>query len=205
MEEAGRTVRIFLLVFVLAGLLGPVHAATGDAGNTIRQFYGSLLNSMKDGPSLGMPGRYAMLKPVIGHAFDLPYMTSVAVGGTWIKTSPAQQQEMIAAFWRYVAVTYADRFDSYAGQKLEVTGERQRGAETVVDSRIVKSDGTSVTIRYLMHQSNGNWRIADVYLEGTVSELATRRSEFSSILQSGGIGSLITTLNRKADALAAGP
>ncbi len=73
------------------------------------------------------------------------------------------------------------------------------------DSRIVKADGTPVIIRYLMHESGGTWLVADIYLDGTVSELATRRSEFSSILQQGGIATLIATLNRKADALGAGP
>jgi phospholipid transport system substrate-binding protein len=43
----------------------------------------------------------------------------------------------------------------------------------------------------------------DVYLDGTISELATRRSEFSSILRDRGIDGLITVLNRKTNALSA--
>jgi phospholipid transport system substrate-binding protein len=62
-----------------------------------------------------------------------------------------------------------------------------------------------VAIRYLMRQDGADWRINDVYLDGKISELATRRSEFSSVLRQQGIDGLISTLNRKADALISGP
>ena len=56
-----------------------------------------------------------------------------------------------------------------------------------------------------MRNNGGVWQIADVYLDGTISELATRRSEFASILRTGGINGLIQTLNTKADTLSASP
>ncbi len=55
-----------------------------------------------------------------------------------------------------------------------------------------------MSINYLMRRSDGAWRIADVYLTGTISELATRRSEFSSVLRDQGVDGLIAVLNRKA-------
>jgi phospholipid transport system substrate-binding protein len=54
-----------------------------------------------------------------------------------------------------------------------------------------------------MRQNGGVWRIADVYLDGTISELATRRSEFAAILRSRGIDGLIEKLNTKANSLVA--
>ncbi len=38
-------------------------------------------------------------------------------------------------------------------------------------------------------------------LDGAISEVATRRSEFSAILKTGGVDGLIAALNRKADML----
>ena len=86
---------------------------------------------------------------------------------------------------------------------MQVTGEQSSPAGTVITSQIVKSDGEPVHINYLMHQNGSGWRIADVYLNGTISELATRRSEFSSILQNQGINGLIAALNSKATSLGA--
>ena len=76
------------------------------------------------------------------------------------------------------------------------------GAGQLVETRIVKSDGESVSINYLMRRDGDTWRIGDVYLTGTISELATRRAEITSVLRSQGIDGLIQALNRKAPVMA---
>jgi len=40
-------------------------------------------------------------------------------------------------------------------------------------------------------------RIVDIYLTGTISELASRRSEFASLLRQGGAGRLTEELNTR--------
>ncbi len=83
-----------------------------------------------------------------------------------------------------------------------MTGEQPSPSGVLVSSRIIKADGSPVEIDYLMRQDGaGTWLIADIYLDGTISELATRRSEFAAILRSQGIDGLIEALNRKADML----
>ncbi|HEY1798547.1 MAG TPA: ABC transporter substrate-binding protein [Stellaceae bacterium] len=182
----------------------PASSARAEAGaDAVRTLYATLLNVMQNGPSLGASGRYARIEPVVGQVFDLPLMTRLAVGPSWAAMNPAQQQQVTRAFGRYIAAVYADRFDSYSGEKLEVTGTQQSSGGMIITSRIVKSTGEPVEINYLMRQSGAGWQIADVYLNGTISELATRRSEFASILQSQGINGLIATLNGKAAALGA--
>ena len=54
----------------------------------------------------------------------------------------------------------------------------------------------------MMRFSGDNWLISDIYLDGAVSEVATRRSEFAAILKTEGIVDLISSLNRKAEVLA---
>jgi phospholipid transport system substrate-binding protein len=189
--------------FALA-LAFPSVSARAEAGaDTVRTLYATLLSVMQNGPALGASGRYARIEPVVGRVFDLPLMTRLAVGPSWTALNPAQQQQVTQAFGRYIGAVYADRFDSYSGEKLEVTGTQQSTGGTIITSRIVKSTGEPVEINYLMRQSGAGWQIADVYLNGTISELATRRSEFSSILQTQGVSGLIATLNGKAAALGA--
>ena len=53
----------------------------------------------------------------------------------------------------------------------------------------------------MMRQSGDAWLISDIYLDGAISEVATRRSEFATILKNEGIDGLIAALNRKADML----
>ena len=191
-----------LLVAVALGS-GRAAAAPSDASATIHRFYDALLNAMQGGASLGEKGRYDRLAPVIGQSFDVPYMTQKAVGPGWAKLAPAQQEAVTEAFRRYMIATYADRFDSYSGEKFQVGGVEPTSFGTIVQSRIVKSDGAPVSINYLMRENAGAWQIADVYLTGTISQLATLRSQFSAVLAREGVDGLIALLNQKAETLVA--
>ena len=150
---------------------------------------------------LGQSGRFTQLEPVIRRSFDIPAMARLSVGSSWAGLNEAQRQQVTDGFARYIAGIYADRFDSYAGQKLEVTGEQPSGGGVMVRSQIIKANGEPVRVDYMMRQSGDAWLIADIYLDGAISEVATRRSEFAAILKNEGIDGLVAALNRKADML----
>jgi phospholipid transport system substrate-binding protein len=196
-------VAAMLMTATLAPL--PAGAAPASGSDIVRSFYDTLLATMKNGRTLGESGRYAQLKPVIEHTFDLPLMARLAVGPVWANLSEPQRAQFIRAFGRYISAIYADRFDSYSGERLVVGDEKPTASGIIVQSRIIKSDGKPVNIDYLMRQNGGSWQISDVYLDGTISELATRRSEFAGILRSGGIDALIAALNRKTASLTTSP
>jgi len=190
----------FALVLVV-GMGTQVASAGSDPQEIVRSFYGVLFSNMKDGRVLGESGRLARLRPVVDRTFDIPEMTRLAVGPSWANLNPAQQQQLIAAFGHYVAATYADQFDTYSGEQLQVTGERPRGADVMVQTNIVKSNGQATRLDYLMRHDQGGQRISDVYLDGSISQLAVHRSEFHSILQREGVDGLIMALGRKVDLL----
>jgi phospholipid transport system substrate-binding protein len=187
----------------LAILSCPVHAAPASGGDTVQGLYEILLSTMKNGHTLGQSGRFAQLEPVILRTFDIPSMARLSVGPSWATLTEAQRQQVTESFGRYVSAIYADRFDSYAGQKLQVTGEQPNGAGIMVRSQIIKANGDTVNVDYMMHRNADSWLIPDIYLDGAISEVATRRSEFAAILKSQGIDGLISALNRKADLLTA--
>jgi len=190
----------------LAAVLGlamvpyPARAAPGG-GDTVQGLYDALLSTMKNGRTLGQSGRFTQLEPVIRRTFDIPSMARLAVGSSWATLSEAQRQQVTESFGRYISAIYADRFDSYAGQKLQVTGEQPNAGGVMVKSQIIKANGEPVKVDYMMHRSGAGWLISDIYLDGAISELATRRSEFAAILKNEGIDGLIAGLNRKADIL----
>lgn len=201
-SAAGIARLCLLLLLLAAGWVLPAAALPSAPQTQVRRFYATLLNTMKQGPQLGSSGRYAKLAPVVNRTFDVPFMARLAVGPAWGTLSPAQRQLVTAAFQRYISATYADRFDNYSGERLQVLGEAPSGSGIIVQTRIVKANGKPVTINYMMRQGGGSgWQISDVYLDGTISQLATQRSEFYSILQRGGVDGLIATLNRKTDLL----
>jgi phospholipid transport system substrate-binding protein len=179
----------------------PVHATPASGGDTVKGLYEVLLTTMKNGRILGQSGRFTQVDPVIRRSFDIASMARLSVGPTWASLSEAQRQQMTESFARYISATYADRFDSYAGQKLEVTGEQAAPSGMMVKSHIIKANGEPVKVDYMMRRNGDSWLISDIYLDGAISEVATRRSEFATILRNDGIDGLIAALNRKADLL----
>ena len=199
----GAGAKLLTLLLALVGGIGATgaFALSPNPQQSVRGFYQVLLATMKNGPTLGQTGRYAALAPVVNSVFDVPFMAQLAVGPSWDTLSPAQQQQIVVAFGRYVSATYADRFDSYSGEQLQVTGDEPYGGGAIVETRILKAGEQPVTINYMMRRHQGVWQISDVYLDGTISQLATQRSEFHSILARYGVNGLISTLDRKVDLL----
>jgi phospholipid transport system substrate-binding protein len=187
----------------LAMLSDPVHAAPASGGDTVQSLYEALLTTMKNGRALGQSGRFTQLEPVIRKTFDFPSMARLSIGPSWAILTEAQRQQVTESFGRYISAIYADRFDSYAGQKLQVLGEQPVVAGIMVRSQIVKADGEPVNVDYMMRRNGDSWLISDIYLDGAISEVATRRSEFAAILKSQGIDGLIAELNRKSEILTA--
>jgi len=194
-----------LLVLVAALTLSslPSQAQVPGPGPTevIQHFYDDLLDTMKQASALGVKGRYQKLEPVLSRACDLPFMAKLTIGPTWAGLSPDQKQQAAKAYGRYLTAVYAIRFDGYSGERFESLGTEKIRHGLWVKTRIIQSDGSPISINYLVHDNAIGWQIRDVYEAGSISELATQRSDFTQILRTGGINALIAALNKKADAL----
>ena len=143
----------------LSMLSYPVHTAPSSGGDTVQGLYDALLNTMKNGRTLGHSGRFAQLDPVIRRSFDIASMARLSVGPSWTGLTEAQRQQVTESFGRYISAIYADRFDIYAGQKLEVTREEPAASGVMVRSRIIKADGEPVKVDYMMRRSGDGWLI----------------------------------------------
>jgi phospholipid transport system substrate-binding protein len=188
------------LAALLLGAL-PAAADTDPATQTVQSFYDTLIDTMKHGKALGLNGRYEKLKPAVEQAYDLADMTKLVVGTTWPSLPASDQQALTAAFERMTIANYAKNFDDYSGEKFVVDPAVQaRGADKIVQSKLVTS-GQTIPFNYRMHQTGGGWKILDIYLNGSISELATRRSDFGATLFSGGAQALVKKINALSDSL----
>ena len=194
-----------------AALLVASHPASGEQAPAqavaapIRAFYDALLDAMKRAQALGIKGRYDALAPTVEATFDLPAMTRIAVGPRWTSLPQDVQSALVDAFSRMTIATYASRFDGYSGERFEVDPDvESRATGSVVHTRIVQSKGDPVVLNYLMRKSADRWKAVDVYLTGTISELATRRSEFNAILDSGGPQALLQSLRQQTERMLKG-
>ncbi|HWA78769.1 MAG TPA: ABC transporter substrate-binding protein [Acetobacteraceae bacterium] len=162
-----------------------------------------LLAVMKAGSaSTPFPQRYAMLAPILTQSFDLPRILELAVGFDWASLTPAQREQLLPVFREYTVASYVANFNSYGGEQFRILpGLRAVGSEQVVATEIITQDGKTRRIDYVMINSGSGWRVVDVLLDGTISQVAVQRSDFHALLASGGASALINGLKRKVAAL----
>jgi phospholipid transport system substrate-binding protein len=74
-----------------------------------------------------------------------------------------------------------------------------------VRTRLIEPQGEGVQLNYRLRPENGAWKIIDVYLNGTVSELALRRSEYASLINREGWHAVIAALDQRIQGFATTP
>jgi phospholipid transport system substrate-binding protein len=193
-----------IMAVVLFGSI-PLRAETlSPAARHIEIYYQQLLPTIQQAGRLSVRERDRRFTPAISSAFDLATMTRLAVGPAWTSFSGAQQAAVRDAFARFLIADYANQVSDYSGESFVVepqTGTESRGGGEIVKTKLLQPGGRTVTINYLVRGG----RVIDVYLNGTVSDLATRRDEFASILASGGgADALVKKLRERTESLLGG-
>jgi phospholipid transport system substrate-binding protein len=191
-----------LVVAILAASAALAPGASPEPSapsRTVQGLCDALTEAMKEGPQLGFAGRRRLLEPEIRRDLDLGLMTRLVLGPAWRTLSADQQTQLVDAFSDYSIATYANRFNNYSGEKFTVDPDAstQASGDAIVHTRLATKDPEPVKLDYLMRRSAGQWHIMDVYLNGTISELAAYRSEFSSVLREGGPSALVALLRKK--------
>jgi phospholipid transport system substrate-binding protein len=187
-----------LALLLLSAGMTPAAAQADPAAATVQNFYDALVASMKTGGS--NKARYDKLKPAVDQAYDLQGSIAASVGPGWSGFSPADQKALTDAFERYTIANYARNFDSYSGEKFTVDpAVIQRGDDKLVKSSLKPGSGDAIAFNYRLHQVGGSWKIIDVYLAGTISQLAQKRSEYAATLAASGPSGLAKRLNALSD------
>jgi phospholipid transport system substrate-binding protein len=173
--------------------------------SSIDALHTSLIDVMKNAVALGYEGREKALRSIVPSYFDVDYMARGSLGPHWNSADPEERSRYLEIFTRFMVANYAGRFDGYSGQSFETLGQEPAPRDTViVKSRLLDPGGKNVELNYRMRQRDGAWKIIDVFLDGTVSELALRRSEFVSIVKRENLDALLIALDQKIAKLAAG-
>jgi len=183
-----------------------VRAAAADTPRaTVERLDQVLLDVLKQADALGYRGRFERLAAPITDAFDLDFMAERSLGSEWQKLSDPERTRWRELFRQFTIANYAANFDRGADQRFEILGEEAGTGDTrAVRTRVRSSDHDDVDLTYRLRQTDAGWKIVDVYLKGTVSELALRRADFTAVLDRQGFAKLESSVRARLDDLAAG-
>jgi phospholipid transport system substrate-binding protein len=136
--------------------------------------------------------------------FDFARMTRLAVGRSWSKATPAQQEALTREFRTLLVRTYSNSLSQYRNQKIEVKPLKASAGDkdVTVKTAVIQQGGPPIPIDYAMEKGEGGWKVYDVVIDGA-SLVTTYRGSFSDQIQKGGIDGLVKTLQERNSGSAA--
>lgn len=192
---------IILCCLILGGMSNAYALEQGKsaARQIVDQFQDELIDVMKNGKKLGYSGRYDKLKDSVTNSHDLSKIARIVVGKEWEKLTETQQQQLVDVFSRLSIASYAHNFKDYSGETFTFDTEEEttRGG-VVIHSHLTIPDDKPVKFDYMLKEKGDSWRIINIIANG-VSDLALKRSEYTTILQREGFDALIAKINEKID------
>jgi len=179
-----------------------IEAAESSPAVVVSGFQALLIDTMKAASSTTVRERYEMLRPGVEKSFHLALMTQIATGHHWKSATKNERIEVARAFLRMSVSTLATLFDGYDGEQFKYRTVKDGPSKTsLVITDLIKSDNSKINITYVTRKFRAGWRIIDIVVDGGISELKVRQSEYNQVLKQHGIPGLVNLLNDKADEL----
>jgi phospholipid transport system substrate-binding protein len=187
------------LVILFFSFNSLAYAEEETARQVVEAFQNELIAVMKQGKELGFKGRYDKLSAAILKSHDLVKIARVVVGKESVKLSDEQQQKLVDTFSRLSIAAYAYNFNDFSGEsfKFETEKETKQGGTVVYTALVVPND-KEVKFEYMLKKKGDNWKIINIIANG-VSDLALKRSEYTSVLERDGFEALIAKMTEKID------
>lgn len=189
----------FLILLLLSTQL---MAEELSARQVVEDFQNQLIEVMKDGKALGFEGRYDKLDTAVKKSHDLPKIARIVVGKKWEELTQEQQTTLESVFTKLSVSAYAHNFKDFSGESFSFISEEETGRGGVVVHTNLKIPGEKdVKFDYMMKKKDDGWQIINIIADG-VSDLALKRSDYTSVLNRNGFEALIAKINEKIESYA---
>ncbi len=194
----------FLLLVALWVVATPARGGSDSPAGVVDAFHSDLLSVMKDAKNLGISGRYKKILSQVDRYFHMPLMVRFVTGNHWATASPDEQMALLKAARDFSAGEMAVLFGGYSGETFKtVRTQAIEDGSVLVETELVRPADDNVTVIYRTRKFSESWRIIDVILDGSISQLLKRRGEYRRTLSQSGIPGLTALLRAKADEIVA--
>ena len=134
---------------------------------------------------------------LVKNTYNSEKMIAKIIGDIWKKTNKKDQEEIVIVFQEYIAKNYFNRFKKIKSPIFKYKESKKIGEKFMLVKTGLVVDKEEVSISYLLLLDKNKWKIFDVLLAGSISEIATKKSEFSSFIRDGKITPLINALKKQ--------
>jgi len=193
---------LFGFGFVAWLAAAPAFADELTARQVVEEFQNQLLDVMRQGKQLGFQGRFDKLDVAVRKSHDLPKIARIVVGKQWEELTPEQQVKLETVFSKLSVSAYAHNFKDFSGESFVFVSEEETGrGGVVIHTNLLIPGEKDVKFDYMMKKKDEGWRIINIIADG-VSDLALKRSDYTSVLSREGFDALIAKITEKIDSYA---
>jgi len=147
--------------------------------------------------------RRRQLRESIENEFDFTEMSKSALGYHWRTINPNQRAQFTKLFTAFIEDAYLSKIQDYSGQQVQFQGQSPLGqGYSQINTEIVQSGKSPISVNYLLLQKDGSWKIYDVTVDA-ISIIANYRNQFNRVINEKGFDQLMAELQAKQQELAA--
>ena len=133
---------------------------------------------------------------VINRTYDAEKMLKMIIGAGWKNQENEKKKELIMVFKKYISKNYLKRFSKINDVSFSNEKKEKISSEFFLVRSNLITKQEKISIDYLLHLKDNTWKIFDVLLDGSVSEVATKKSEFRIYIKENKIDELIEALKK---------
>lgn len=176
---------------------------TAQPPEVISRFHLTLSEAMTRSARLGCEGRIKLLQPAVDETFDLPFIAERALRRHWKTLQASEREQFTAALRGSVITTYATEFAKPDAVSFSTgRSDGQPNGDVLVHASLAPTQGSPISLDYVLRQREGQWRIVNVLAEG-VSDLALRATQYDGLMKSQGFAALMARLDEQTAKLKA--
>jgi phospholipid transport system substrate-binding protein len=197
-------IAVFAAALVAAALVRPAAAASENAEGA-RAFLQDLADrtiAVLNRKETSSPQRIETFRRLFADGFDVPAIGKFVAGRAWTKATDPQKTAYLAVFEDVTILTWALRFDQYAGEKLVIDSLREEGRAVLLESSIIRPGKSPIRVDWRIEKGGQGYKILDIVAEGTSLAIA-QRADYSAVIQqsNGQFDGLIKALRDKREKL----
>lgn len=190
-------VRFFSAAILALGLaFGGPALAQGSAEDFVKARQAELTTLLRQGDSAANQQQVAA---VFDRMLDYDRLARESLGKYWDQRSPEEREEFQSLLTQLVQRAYRKNLRKTLDYEVAFKGQDSANngylVQTVARHRTNPRE-EAVSIDYLLHQVDGQWRVYDIVTEGS-SLVGNYRSQFRRIIQKQGFPEVLVRMKKK--------
>jgi phospholipid transport system substrate-binding protein len=162
-------------------------------------------------PEMPIQVRREKLRELGTKYFDFASMAQSVMGYHWRELSPAQRDEFVMVFTRFIEDAYLSKLQDYSVKQvanelptvnIEFTREIFDGPDyaQVYSTITLKEQKDPIQLNYLMHSADGKWKVYDVTVDA-ISVIGNYRNQINRVMNEQGYDNVVADLRAKTAGL----